>query len=56
MYFLILKVRMKKVEIGKLFDMDHTSVIHAGKKIEELLEFDSQVQYDVAEITKLIEA
>ena len=40
-------------DIGRKFsDRDHTTVIHAVKKIEELIGKDSEIKENIAEIKK----
>ena len=42
-------------DIGKKFsNRDHTTVIHAVKKIEELMKKDDEIRQSVAEIKKRI--
>jgi chromosomal replication initiator protein len=51
MYFLKEVINMNLVEIGKRFsNRDHTSVIHAIKKVDQLIETDPKILEDVSKL------
>ncbi|MBD3250837.1 MAG: chromosomal replication initiator protein DnaA [Candidatus Pacebacteria bacterium] len=53
MYLLKTELQMSYVEIGKWFsNRDHTSVMHAKNKLDELLETDEAVQLEFMEIKR----
>jgi len=57
MYFLSHYTNMTYVEIGRLFEKDHTTVIHSKDLIRNLLDIDDTIKDDVEEIKrKLVEA
>lgn len=54
MYFLVNLTSETYKEIGGLFGMDHTSVIHSKDQIKNLLTVDEMVQSDVESIKRKI--
>lgn len=54
MYFLVNFTNDTYKEIGGLFSMDHTSVIHSKDLIKDLLSIDQIVQDDVNTIKRKI--
>ena len=55
MYFLIKDSSLTLTEIGKLFAMDHTTVIHARETIKDLLSNDQRIRNDIGNINDLIQ-
>jgi chromosomal replication initiation ATPase DnaA len=53
MYFLT-REQITLKEIGKIFNRDHTTVVHANRTIRNLLYSDDNVQEDVAKIKILL--
>lgn len=54
MYMVKNKTNLSLAEIGQLFERDHTSVIHALKRMSELKKRSAQWDVDLKEISKLI--
>ena len=54
MYFLVNLTNETYKDIGGLFGMDHTSVIHSKDHIRDLITVDQQVQADVEAIKRKI--
>lgn len=54
MYFLVNMTHETYVDIGKLFNKDHTTVIHSKDQIRDLITVDEQVKNDVEEIRRKI--
>lgn len=55
MYLLRTDMRLSFPSIGKLFDRDHTTVIHACNKVKEMIGKNAKVRNRVEKIQKLIE-
>jgi chromosomal replication initiator protein len=53
-YFLITNTSMTLQAIGRIFDRDHTTVIYAKRKIEDLSLYDSSVKEEVEIIGKRV--
>jgi chromosomal replication initiation ATPase DnaA len=54
MYFLVNLTNETYKEIGGLFQMDHTSVIHSKDLIRDLITVDQKIQSDVEAIKRKI--
>lgn len=54
MYFLVNMTHETYVDIGRLFNKDHTTVIHNKDHIRDLITVDEQVKNDVEEIRRKI--
>jgi len=55
MYMLRMHTRLTQKQIGELFDMDHSTVIHGVRAINRLLRVDPVVKNDIAVINKAIQ-
>ena len=54
--WLVLKnVKIPLTELGKLFNYDHATIIHANKQINNYLFFDTDLKKELSELTALIE-
>lgn len=50
MHLISQKTKLTLMEIGKLFNRDHSSVIFGVNKVKDLIEFDKQLKQEVWEI------
>lgn len=55
MYFLHRKYRLSKVLIGRLFGLDHTTVIHGLRKITEQMDSDSNFREYIERMDSLLD-
>lgn len=53
-YFLMKETKIGSAAVGRLFDQDHTTVLHNVKKIGDLMSYDSTVIHDIESLAKRI--